>query len=240
MNSLAGSKWTEIYELINANLLDIFVIGESKLDDSFASSQFQIPGYRLFRKDRCTKKFGGGVVVFAKSELKVQRFPNLECSSVESIVLKVNCGWSNLALLGVYRPPSLPKSLWNELSLLLENASSLAKDTLLLGDLNCDLLQPDHGDQNGRALLDICDLFDLSCLVKSPTRITDRTPTLIDVILTNNRHRFLHTAVLELHLSDHKLVRTSMKFHPPRSQPKFVTYRKMKDLNQEHLISLMT
>ena len=157
--------------------------------------------------------------------LKVQRFPNLECSSVESIVLKVNSGLSNLALLGVYRPPSLPKSLWtNELSLLLENASTLAKDTLLLGDLNCDLLQPDHGDQNGRALLDICDLFHLSCLVKSPTRITDSTAALIDVILTNNRHRFLHTAVLELHLSDHKLVCTSMKFHPPRSQPKFVIY----------------
>ena len=70
INSLGGSKWTEIYELLNANLLDIFVIGESKLDDSFASSQFQIPGYRLFRKDRCTKKFGGGVVVFVKSGLK--------------------------------------------------------------------------------------------------------------------------------------------------------------------------
>ena len=27
-----------------------------------ASSQFQIPGYRLFRKDRCTKKFGSGML----------------------------------------------------------------------------------------------------------------------------------------------------------------------------------
>ena len=168
---------------------------------------------------------------------KVQCFPNLDCSSLESILLKVNCGSSNLALLGVYRPPSLSKSPWtNELSLLLENASALAKDTLMLGDLNCDLLQPDHGDQDGRALLDICDLYDIYCLVKIPTRITDSSTTLIDIILTINHHRFLHTPVLESHLSDHKLNCTSMKFHPPRSQPMFVSYRKMKDLNQEHLL----
>lgn len=76
--------------------------------------------------------------------------------------------------------------------------------------------------------------------MKSPTRIGDSAATLLDVILTNNRHRFLDTAVFESHLGDHKLVCTSVKFYPPRSQPKFVTYlllvRKMKDLNQEQLI----
>ena len=44
----------------------------------------------------------------------------------------------------------MAKSLWTkELSLLLENASTFAKDTVLLGDLNCDLLQPDHRDKDG-------------------------------------------------------------------------------------------
>lgn len=70
--------------LLNANLLDIFVIGESKLDDSFASSQFQVPGYRLLRKDRCTKKFGGGVVVFVKSELQVSQTVSLNVSQTLS------------------------------------------------------------------------------------------------------------------------------------------------------------
>lgn len=157
--------------------------------------------------------------MFVKSELTVKRFLNLECTNAESIVLKVNSGSSNLALLGVYRPPSLSKSLWTkELSLLLKNAFTLAKDTLLLDDLNCDLMQPEHGDKEGRALLDNCDLYDLHCPMKSP-RITGSTATLLDVILTNNRHRFLHTAVFESHLSDYKLVCTSMKFHPSRPQP---------------------
>ena len=132
------------------------MIGEPKLNASFANTQFQIPGYRLFRKDRSTSKSGGGVVIYVKSEVQVQRYANIESTNVESIMLKLSIGSSNIALLGVYRPPSLAKSIWTkELSQILENATTIAKDTVLLGDLNCDLLNPDNGDKDGRTLLDI-------------------------------------------------------------------------------------
>ena len=38
-------------ELIRNNF-DIFIIAESKPNSSFPDSQFHIPGYRLFRRDR--------------------------------------------------------------------------------------------------------------------------------------------------------------------------------------------
>ena len=52
-------KFESTNELIRNNF-DIFVITESKLDSSFADSQFHVPGYRLFRKDR--NKNGGGLM----------------------------------------------------------------------------------------------------------------------------------------------------------------------------------
>ena len=217
-------------------IFDVLVIGETKLNDSFASSQFYIPGYKFYRKDRPSNKNGGGLVIYVRSNLTVQRHENLECSNVESIMLKIKLGSSDIALLGVYRPPNTKKSVWtSELQTLLENASNLAKDTVLLGDLNCDLLRPDIQGKEGRTLLDICDLYDLQCLINGPTRITNNTATLIDVILVNNRKRFLHADVLEPHLSDHNLVCAAMKLHLPKARPKFIAYRKIKDLDCDKL-----
>ena len=105
----------------------------------------------------------------------------------------------------------------------------------MLGDLNCDLLRPDYQDCDGRALLDICDIYDLHCLVEGPTRISNNTATLIDVILVNNRRRFFHTDSIDVHLSDHNMVCTAMKCQIPKASPRFVTYRRMKGIDSKSL-----
>ena len=49
--------------------VDVMVVSETKLDDSFPESQFKIPGYSpLFRLDR--DQSGGGVMVFAVRTLR--------------------------------------------------------------------------------------------------------------------------------------------------------------------------
>ena len=86
-----------------------------------------------------------------------------------------------------YRPPTTQRSFWKkELYQLLDCALSLCDELVLLGDLNCDRLQPDKHSKEGINLLDLCDIFDLKCLVKESTRITTTSCTLIDVILTNS------------------------------------------------------
>ena len=58
-------------------------------------------------------------------------------------------------------------------------AASLHNKTIyILGDLNCNLLNLENPDS--RALLDFCRLYNLSQMVKTPTRVTPSTETLID------------------------------------------------------------
>ena len=79
---------------------------------------------------------------------------------------------------------------------------SSCDDLLVLGDLTCDLLQPQNNGGEGSDLLDLCDIFNLECLVNEPTRVTPTSKTLIYVILTNNKGRFLSTGTLEPHISE--------------------------------------
>ena len=51
------TKLFSIQELIKRTF-DIFLIGETKIDDFFPNAQFRIEGYKKFRKDRCTFRVG--------------------------------------------------------------------------------------------------------------------------------------------------------------------------------------
>lgn len=45
---------------------------------------------------------------------------------------------------------------------------SSSSNIILAGDLNCDLLNPDGGAKEGRALIDLAEVYRLSNLIKEP------------------------------------------------------------------------
>ena len=68
----------------------------------------------------------------------------------------------------------------------------------MLGDLNEDLLKVNRLEQ-------ILHELNLYQLIKEPTRITQRSKTLIDVIITNNRDTVIHGET-SLSIADHHAV----------------------------------
>lgn len=53
------------------NSFDIFTISETWLDLSVPDACVEMSGYQLFRQDRGPHKYGGGLCIYAKSNLKV-------------------------------------------------------------------------------------------------------------------------------------------------------------------------
>ena len=95
---------------------------------------------------------------------------------------------NDILLVGTYRPP---KATGKDYYLKLENElhslciwTELQKQTwILMGDLNLNRL-----DVN--ILKDLEDSFNLKCLITSLARVTDKSCTLIDVLLTNRPFTF--------------------------------------------------
>ena len=86
--------------------MDIFVLTETKLEDSFPNSQFLVDGFsEPFRIDR--NRSGGGVMIYVRDVipskfLTKHFFPN----DIEDLFVELNfrkCKW---LLLGTYHPPS--------------------------------------------------------------------------------------------------------------------------------------
>ena len=74
------------------------------------------------------------------------------------------------------------------------------KTLLLCGDLNIDFLKKDN---NKKDITDLLLRYNLVNTVKSPSRITTNTNSLLYVIIINSKHYKYSTTVIELGLSDH-------------------------------------
>ena len=90
---------------------DILLITETKIDATFSNSQFNVEGFRIYRVDR--NAHGGGMMIFMLNDicfLVITRF-NIDRSSfrTESMLLKVKINKSWFAIVGIYRPPNIPK-----------------------------------------------------------------------------------------------------------------------------------
>ena len=232
-NSIAGFKFHEIELWLLKGTFDV-------LNHTFLDAQFTIDGYKFTRLDRSVH--GGGVIVYWRSDLifnYCKSAPKL--SSVEALLIKLKLGNSWLMVCGAYRPPSTRRSLWMEdLYKLFEYALSSCDDLLVLGDLKCDLLHPQNNGGEGSDLLDLCDIFNLECLLNEPTRVSSTSKTLIDVILTNNKGRFLSTGTLEPHISDHRLIYTVMRISLTRKRSRKVICRSYKAYDKERFVSDLT
>ena len=226
INSIRN-KFTCLKELVSDNI-DVLVIQETKLDETFPERAFMIPGYKKpFRKDR--NSHGGGIMVFIRDDIPSREVPKIQgFSDLEGIFVEINLRKSKWLLFATYKPPSFSKN--NYFSLVnkaLDAYGSKFENIILMGDLNTT-----NDDEN---LVEFLEDRELSNLVHFPTCFMSETnPSTIDLIITNKPKSFQNTIGVSTGISDfHKMVLTSMKTTFPKAVPKEIVYRDMKNFDKK-------
>ena len=158
INSLAN-KFDQLKLLVQKNI-DILIVGETKLDDTFPTNQFSINGFsKPYRMDR--NRFGGGIMIFIREDIPSKlmsnhTFPN----DIESLLIAINLNKSTFLLLGGYRPPRQSDTYFFEA---INRGLDMYRDTfeklLLTGDFNTNVTEPCLGE--------FLDANDLTNIVKN-------------------------------------------------------------------------
>ena len=102
----------------------------------------------------------------------------------------------------------------------LEESLLYGSNVIILGDLICNRT---GGDPEGNAQSDFRSTFGLSQLVKTATRVTEKSKSLIDLTLTTNKNTIHACDVIQSAISDHRLVSLTLKLKTPRPRISFVT-----------------
>ena len=125
-----------------------------------------------------------------------------------------------------YRPPDTPLSCFDtDLTANFISVLSFNLPMYISGDLNCNLLNCEG--QDSRALINFCHSYNLSQLIKTPTRVTESSKSLLDVILTCDEKQVQKVFVMQSSISGHDLVCVTLRLKKARPEACVYYYKEL-------------
>ena len=182
-----GSKREELTILANEHNIDIIAITETWGRSDILDSEFDIPGFRLYRKDRSevNDKKGGGVALYVANNLRSSAWDELNEKKCESLWCKVYTNDKDYVIVGVcYRSQEADMNEIGQLFECIKTATELNKPVIILGDFNYPGIEWSSlkADDNGQKFLKlVLDCF-LEQHVQEPTRLNN----ILDLVLTSD------------------------------------------------------
>ena len=203
--------------------IDILMITERKLNDSFPVSQFFIQGFCTpFRLDR--NKNGCGILLYIRSNITSTKLNEyIIKNQIEAFCMEKRIRNSIWLLCCSYNPRKLQiASHIQEISNGIDASCKKYENILIMGDFYADVKEV--------SLRLFCNQYKLKSPNKDPTCYKNiDNPSCIDLLLTNSAKSFENTCTIETSLSDlHKLVVTVLNEKHERMPPKVIQYRNSK------------
>lgn len=132
----------------------------------------------------------------------------------------------------VYRPNKLIS--FDSFEIVLGNLIPKYDNFVIMGDFNVDMSKQSVESSN---FVNIFLPFGGHILKSSPTRITDKSSTQLDLFITNRPDLFksIKTRAIPT-ISDHDLVYASLKIQKPKSAPVYKTIRNYNNININALL----
>lgn len=185
---------------------DIIGISESRLKEkNNITTNIDIDGYVI---EHCpTASKAGGALMYISKNIVYDERKDLNIykkEQLESIFIEIYNNKSVNTIIGcIYKHPCMSINEFNiEIKKLLNQLSSEQKNIILMGDFNIDLLNYDS-DSNIAQFLDQLLSNSLYPTISAPTRITNKSKTLIDNIFLNLLNTKLIGGNIYESISDH-------------------------------------
>ena len=189
-------KIDKIRHIVCNKNIDLIALNETRLDRSIPDGLIDIDGYEVVRKDR--SRNGGGVCIYLRNSINFKVRSDLISTELEAICLEITKPHSK---------PFLVTTIYRPMEKLIKQIDDENKEMYILGDLNCNLLEEKtFFNMPTQKLYSLYELYQLSQLIKEPTRITMKSSSLIDHVVTNTPEKNSQSGVLHTGISDHSLV----------------------------------
>ena len=216
------------------NEISIFGVTETLLVDKIPSALVNIDSYNFERKDR--KASGGCVGVYVKSHIDYVRRMDIESENIELICLEIISEHTKSFFVStLYRPPNsskyLCKNFTEKFNELLQKLNKENKEMIIIGDINCNYLD----NNNNKEVKELLALNGFIQLVNDPTRVTDTTETLIDVILTTKPENLCDIKVIPTAMSDHDTIGCRRKLNNNKHSPEEIRCRDFSNYEPNNL-----
>ena len=222
-------NFEEIKLLVQENKIDILCVSETWIRPGLDNRFLNIPGYVVIRQD---SGIGGGACIYINQDLTVKKIETsiLKMSQVEDLWVTVQCRKLPSVIIGsIYRHPHAQAASFDYISDVIKEILLKSKPTFIFGDLNDDLLMPNA------KLSHIIRDTKMHQVVDRPTRITENSSTLLDILITNNPDMLTKLDVVPCQIADHEIIMVDINLKKPKHKPQIKTFRSLANYSPDAL-----
>lgn len=227
-------KFGPIQDVLNNNMVDVMLIQETKLDDSFPLAQFNVDGYTLYREDH--KSNSCGIMAHIRNDIPQRRLKDFEIKTnelgrYESMAIEINLNREKWLIISVYKQPQVSNDMFVNCIEKTINLCRQYNNFIIIGDMNINMLG------EGNVLECVLHTQGLTNLVKEPTCFKSKNPTLLDLVVTNVPKRFQNVTCFDSGLSDfHHMICFASKIKVQTKQKRSIIYRSYKQFKKEEYL----
>lgn len=231
------SSFSDVKDFILQENFDVIGIVETWLTDGVPSTAVNIDGYKFVRCDRETR--GGGVGLYLKSNLRYEVVKIGCLESLEQLWVKLTVSKKQTVVGVLYRAPN--KNILDFLSNFEDTVSDIfprCNEVICGGDINIDML--DLSNRKTLLFTECFESFNFKQVINNPTRVTNSSSTLLDIILISNDLNYEKCGVKNVpNVSDHYLVFCTLKDKKTLPEETFIKFRNFKRIDLELLNNLL-
>ena len=228
----------DVERVLDKHNLDILCLSETWIDQNCDPDELNLSGYLFEHVDNDGSFIGKqGVGFYIKEGIAFK--PKYDLSTHQDLMsmtlefLPSKC--TSFLLTVVYRHPKSPVSFMDNFEHLIMDIDNTHKNSILTGDFNCDFAKISVPGSSSKRLQHLCAGYNFSQQIKTPTRITEHSSTIIDLTFTNIPSK-LKCGVEVVSVADHLMNYTCIPFKCPSHQHRYVTARCYKNLDTNNLI----
>lgn len=188
-------------QYLSSSTTDLDVIGlcETRLNDNICNL-YKLGDYIPYFQNKSTQSGGLAMYLHSKFQGEVIKPVCLQLSHIESLFVNVTKP-VNFVVGIVYRPPNSSfvdfLGSMEEILLILSN---LHLKSYVMGDFNINLLSI---NDNATNYINLFQSFNFTQTITKPTRVTNKSATLLDHIWTNDMENFIRSGIQYISISDH-------------------------------------
>lgn len=229
-------SFPDISDMLLHEGFHIFAITETWLSPDYPDAFIGIPGFQIYRTDRITR--GGGVCLYVRSVFCCELVDTTGVFdegtdndiAIENMWVSVKYKKRRILVGVLYRPPLVHYRQLGCIETILSYFSSSFDYTIIMGDLNINFL---NNNTEKKYLESLLHTFNLSQVIKEPSRVTRNTSSLIDVIGVENSINIRSGTKEMFNLTDHRLVFSYLKIESAKARDKTLSYRDFSHFNNE-------
>lgn len=203
-------------------------VTESWLHADIDDNLVRLDNYNSVRNDRVDRR-GGGVIVYIRKGFKFEVILRESQDFIEIIWVKVFVKKETFIIATIYRPPNTDSSaFFSTFEDTLIDIYATYDNIFCLGDFNINMLNVDSTLTSN--LLTLIEPLNLVQIMDEPTRITESTASLIDLILTNSEN-ITGKGTIDCPFSDHLIIFCQVKCTMENKRSDNFSYRSLKNID---------